>query len=174
MLAPVKFGSKSSTGTVVDYAHWMFNKDTRISRTPYHALTIKEREAYTARKNLLSHLGCLLRESAVNSEREYLKQKFYNGLKSRSGSRTDTFLYAGVAEKTTNNSFVHDQEDHSTSRVSFNRPLKNVKLRSDQVKSTVDRMNNNVGDGGSKSSPNPKKSQFKYCYDCGRSVGVHL
>ncbi|XP_078487148.1 ankyrin repeat and MYND domain-containing protein 1 isoform X2 [Ciona intestinalis] len=147
MLAPVKFGSKSSTGTVVDYAHWMFNKDTRISRTPYHALTIKEREAYTARKNLLSHLGCLLRESAVNSEREYLKQKFHNGLKSRSGSRTDTFLYTGTVEKTTNNSFVHDQEDHSISRVSFNRPLKDVKLRSSQVKSTVDRMNNNVSVG---------------------------
>jgi len=38
-LAPVQFGSKKLTGSVVDYAHWMFMSDKRIAHTPYHALT---------------------------------------------------------------------------------------------------------------------------------------
>uniref|UniRef100_H2ZD10 MYND-type domain-containing protein n=1 Tax=Ciona savignyi TaxID=51511 RepID=H2ZD10_CIOSA len=117
MLAPIKFGSKQSTGTVVDYAHWLFNKDTRISRTPYHALNIKEREAYNARKNLLTHLGKLLRESAKNLDRRTTQENF-----------------SGSTEKQTSQVF---------SRIWV------------------------IFEGGMRIS-------FKYCYECGRSVGVHL
>uniref|UniRef100_H2ZD11 MYND-type domain-containing protein n=1 Tax=Ciona savignyi TaxID=51511 RepID=H2ZD11_CIOSA len=125
MLAPIKFGSKQSTGTVVDYAHWLFNKDTRISRTPYHALNIKEREAYNARKNLLTHLGKLLRESAKNLDRRTTQENF-------SGS-TENGLYPHET----------DRDDHS------------VKYAFELCKFF-------------------RKPAFKYCYECGRSVGVHL
>jgi len=41
ILAPVAYSSKLHVGTVVDYAHWTFARDTRIAHTPYHALTPK-------------------------------------------------------------------------------------------------------------------------------------
>uniref|UniRef100_H2ZD13 MYND-type domain-containing protein n=1 Tax=Ciona savignyi TaxID=51511 RepID=H2ZD13_CIOSA len=120
MLAPIKFGSKQSTGTVVDYAHWLFNKDTRISRTPYHALNIKEREAYNARKNLLTHLGKLLRESAKNLDRRTTQENF-------SGSTEKLMCH------------LLKRQEYAFELCKFFR-----------------------------------KPAFKYCYECGRSVGVHL
>jgi hypothetical protein len=59
-------------GTVIDYAYHMYNTDSRLAHTPYHSLTINEREAHNARKNLLNHLSVRFREKAL--ERAQLAQ----------------------------------------------------------------------------------------------------
>lgn len=59
-------------GTVIDYAYHMYNSDNRLAHTPYHSLSISEREAHNARKNLLSHLSARFREKAL--ERAHLSQ----------------------------------------------------------------------------------------------------
>ena len=48
----------------------MYNSDQRLAHTPYHSLTINERNTYNARKNLLNHFGNKCREKAL--ERAHL------------------------------------------------------------------------------------------------------
>lgn len=78
ILQPIAFGARRYIGTVVDYAHYMYNSDNRLAHTPYHSLTINERDAHNARKNLLNHLAFRYREKAleranlVGSGLEYL------------------------------------------------------------------------------------------------------
>ena len=73
MLQPVVYGARNHVGSVVDYAYYMYNADPRIAHTPYHSLTVEERETYNARKNLLAHLSKRFREKV--DERESLMQK---------------------------------------------------------------------------------------------------
>ncbi|XP_054645847.1 ankyrin repeat and MYND domain-containing protein 1-like isoform X2 [Dunckerocampus dactyliophorus] len=68
MLTPVQVGD--SIGNVVDYAHNSFNQDLRIASTPFHALNMEERETFKARRNFLSMMGDLLRQTAVQREKE--------------------------------------------------------------------------------------------------------
>ena len=42
---------------------------------PYHALTQAERETFNARKDLLAHMGDILREKAVERERQRLQME---------------------------------------------------------------------------------------------------
>ena len=69
ILQPVAFGPRRYVGTVVDYAYYMYNSDNRLAHTPYHSLTMNEREAHNARKNLLEHLSHKYREKAM--QRDY-------------------------------------------------------------------------------------------------------
>nr|CAB3221702.1 ankyrin repeat and MYND domain-containing protein 1 [Phallusia mammillata] len=195
ILVPVTYGSKELTGTVVDYAHWMFFRDSRIAHTPYHALSVKERETYNARKRLLSHLGSLLRHAAVLVERERLKQETHYGIKSQSPSRDGRFLYTGagadiaVTSNLSTPQTYSNQEAHglswgntAVSRVSFVRPGYHEQTddRSAGVKSAMD--SSREAKETSKSGKKKKRLQsgpirkplFRYCYDCGRSVGVRL
>ncbi|XP_030583500.1 ankyrin repeat and MYND domain-containing protein 1 isoform X2 [Archocentrus centrarchus] len=52
-------------GTAVDYAHYSFKQDSYIANTPFHALSIREREIFKARRKLLSTMEDLLRQAAV-------------------------------------------------------------------------------------------------------------
>lgn len=65
ILAPIAFGGRRLVGTVVDYAHYMYNSDMRLAHTPYHSLTINERNTLNARRNLLDHIGKRFREKAL-------------------------------------------------------------------------------------------------------------
>uniref|UniRef100_A0A8C2WTP8 MYND-type domain-containing protein n=1 Tax=Cyclopterus lumpus TaxID=8103 RepID=A0A8C2WTP8_CYCLU len=46
--------------------------DTHIAKTPFHVLNMRERETYTARRELLSLMGDLLRQIAGQREKEHL------------------------------------------------------------------------------------------------------
>ena len=48
-------------------------QDRRIAHMPYHALTHAERETFNARRQLLAHLGDILRGKAVERERARLE-----------------------------------------------------------------------------------------------------
>ncbi|XP_061680615.1 ankyrin repeat and MYND domain-containing protein 1-like isoform X3 [Syngnathoides biaculeatus] len=73
MLKPVQVGD--TIGNVIDYGHHSFDQDLRIAHTPFHILNIEERETLKSRRYLLSTMGSLLRESAVQREKELEKEK---------------------------------------------------------------------------------------------------
>ncbi|XP_057696152.1 ankyrin repeat and MYND domain-containing protein 1-like isoform X3 [Corythoichthys intestinalis] len=73
MLKPVQVGD--SIGNVVDYAHHSFDQDVRIAHTPFHILSMEEREIFKARHHLLSMMGSLLRETAIQRENEQLEKQ---------------------------------------------------------------------------------------------------
>lgn len=52
-------------------------QDTRIATTPYHALNIQEREIFKEQQQLLKIMGNLLRQTAVQREKER-QQSQYN------------------------------------------------------------------------------------------------
>ncbi|XP_065811686.1 ankyrin repeat and MYND domain-containing protein 1 [Labrus bergylta] len=68
ILMQVKVGRV--VGNAVDYAHYSFNQDLRIAHTPFHALNMRERETFKARRQLLSMMGDLHRQSACQRQRE--------------------------------------------------------------------------------------------------------
>ncbi|XP_039250283.2 ankyrin repeat and MYND domain-containing protein 1-like [Styela clava] len=184
MLAPIVFGTKQVTGTVVDYAHWMFGKDSRIAHTPYHALSYHERDTYNARKRLLAHFGNLLREAAVKVERDKLKQETKFGVRSLSPSREERFLYTGAGAKSEAALPSSPQQYHtdpvSASHVSFPTPISPEDRPDSKISSTIfsqpDKQVKPVKKsikGRSGSGP-IRKPLFRYCYECGRSVGVRL
>ncbi|GAA6230276.1 ankyrin repeat and MYND domain-containing protein 1 isoform X1 [Lates japonicus] len=73
VLMPVTVGDV--VGTAVDYAHYSFNQDSRIANTPFHALNMREREIFKARRQLLSMMRDLLRRTAGQREAENLERE---------------------------------------------------------------------------------------------------
>ncbi|XP_041647460.1 ankyrin repeat and MYND domain-containing protein 1 [Cheilinus undulatus] len=73
ILMPVKVGEV--VGYAVDYAHHSFNQDLRIARTPFHVLSIQERETLKARRLLLSMMGDLMRQTACQKKSEQAQLK---------------------------------------------------------------------------------------------------
>uniref|UniRef100_A0A3B4ALG1 MYND-type domain-containing protein n=1 Tax=Periophthalmus magnuspinnatus TaxID=409849 RepID=A0A3B4ALG1_9GOBI len=68
-------------GTAVDYAYYSYHQDTRIATTPYHALSIQEREICKERQQLLRMMGNVLRQTALQRERKRQhSQKSVNAL----------------------------------------------------------------------------------------------
>lgn len=49
---------------------WFYTQDLRIAKTPFHALNMRERETFKERSELLSIMGGLLRQTAVQREQE--------------------------------------------------------------------------------------------------------
>jgi hypothetical protein len=68
ILQPIAFGPRRYIGTVVDYAYYMYNSDQRLAHTPYHSLTINERNCHNARKDLLDHLSSKFRDKALDRD----------------------------------------------------------------------------------------------------------
>ncbi|XP_063748384.1 ankyrin repeat and MYND domain-containing protein 1 isoform X2 [Eleginops maclovinus] len=68
ILMPVMVGNV--LGTAVDFAHHSFSQDLRIANTPFHALSMRERETFKARRQLLSMMGDLLTQTAAQRETE--------------------------------------------------------------------------------------------------------
>lgn len=52
------------------YIIWFYTQDSRIAKTPFHALNMRERETFKERSELLSIMGDLLRQTAVQREQE--------------------------------------------------------------------------------------------------------
>ncbi|XP_076010521.1 ankyrin repeat and MYND domain-containing protein 1-like [Genypterus blacodes] len=63
-------------GTAIDFAYYSFNQDIRIAKTPFHALTMQERETLKERKLLLSMMGDLMRQAVASMESEKPPPKF--------------------------------------------------------------------------------------------------
>ncbi|KAM6962472.1 ankyrin repeat and MYND domain-containing protein 1 [Aplochiton taeniatus] len=89
ILMPVKVGEgrRCAVGTAVDYAYYAFHQDGRIAHTPYHTLSQKEREIYNSRRQILTLMGDLLRQAAIQLERDR-QEGYYSG--------TEKFLYTGA------------------------------------------------------------------------------
>uniref|UniRef100_A0ACB8FA57 Uncharacterized protein n=1 Tax=Sphaerodactylus townsendi TaxID=933632 RepID=A0ACB8FA57_9SAUR len=119
MLMPITIGDniKSAVGTVVDYAYFKFYQDKKLMHTPFHALSLSERETFTNRKKLLEYLSDKLRECVIAKEK------------------------------------LWDREE-----------LRRIKHGSKKK----------VGSGGATHETDAANQFFKYCYQCGRSVGVNL
>ncbi|CAH8430212.1 unnamed protein product [Schistosoma guineensis] len=60
--------SKGIFGNVIDFTYMDYAKDTRISKTPYHALNEIEKETYNGRMQILTYLANQLREYAYSIE----------------------------------------------------------------------------------------------------------
>ncbi|CAF0901591.1 unnamed protein product [Rotaria sordida] len=69
---PIRFGPKNTLGSSVDFAHFMYSADTRISQTPYHQLTTQERVIHSERKELLAYIAKRFREETPKHD-EFLR-----------------------------------------------------------------------------------------------------
>ncbi|KAK3562346.1 hypothetical protein QTP86_033445 [Hemibagrus guttatus] len=96
ILMPVVVGEKgrSAIGTAVDYAYYMFNKDWRIAHIPYHALKQQEREAYNARRQLITMMAELMRQAATSMEKQRWENEKSQGI--HRVSPTDKFVFTGT------------------------------------------------------------------------------
>ncbi|XP_048250004.1 ankyrin repeat and MYND domain-containing protein 1-like isoform X1 [Haliotis rufescens] len=190
ILAPIPIGPKRIQGTAVDYAYYMFHQDRRIAHMPYHALTHAERETYNARKKLLAHVGDIMRGKAVERERRRLEEEFREG--QRSSSPSAGFVYVGAGAPLPPG--LKSKTASKVGQVTFDRSVTDLKsgvvhqesemsigLRSKSGVSTVfvsethqelKRLSRSRGRSQSRSPV--RKPLLKYCYECGRSVGVRL
>ncbi|XP_068685368.1 ankyrin repeat and MYND domain-containing protein 1-like [Montipora foliosa] len=75
ILSPITVNLKYPPGTVVDYAYNVFYQDRKIAHTPYHALSATERDCYNARREMLDHLGDLLRTQVLKKEKELIDKQ---------------------------------------------------------------------------------------------------
>ncbi|XP_058256877.1 ankyrin repeat and MYND domain-containing protein 1 isoform X2 [Hemibagrus wyckioides] len=96
ILMPVVVGERgrSAIGTAVDYAYYMFNKDWRIAHIPYHALKQQEREAYNARRQLITMMAELMRQAATSMEKQRWENEKSQGI--HRVSPTDKFVFTGT------------------------------------------------------------------------------
>ncbi|KAM9385758.1 LOW QUALITY PROTEIN: ankyrin repeat and MYND domain-containing protein 1-like [Pholidichthys leucotaenia] len=85
MLVPVG----NDVGTAVDYAHYSFHQDLHIANTPFHALSLQEREIYNAWQKLLSMMGHLLQQAAVQKELVNLEKELHLQLNTASSTERD-------------------------------------------------------------------------------------
>ncbi|XP_066565876.1 ankyrin repeat and MYND domain-containing protein 1 [Amia ocellicauda] len=155
ILMPVVIGEgrKTVMGTAVDYAYYAFYQDRRIAHTPYHALSAKEREVFNGRRELLALMGDLLRQAAVGKERERLERELELGIASR--SPTEKFVYTGTGAS----SPLTRPGDETSSSSSSSRLAPGNKGQA----AATGRKPNTI-----------RKPLFKYCYQCGRTMGVQL
>nr|XP_002733450.1 PREDICTED: ankyrin repeat and MYND domain-containing protein 1-like [Saccoglossus kowalevskii] len=175
ILAPIAVGSKRSLGTAVDYAYWMFNQDRRIAHMPYHALTHSERDTYNARRKLLAHMGDLLREAAVNREQRRLEQEEYDGR--RSTSPSPNFVYTGAGAKVPES--VMKPKSRKSRRLTSGEDGRRLTSGEDGKQVVFHSI---AKDSHGQEYPlldrnddiYVRKPLFKYCYECGRSIGVRL
>ncbi|XP_048250005.1 ankyrin repeat and MYND domain-containing protein 1-like isoform X2 [Haliotis rufescens] len=156
ILAPIPIGPKRIQGTAVDYAYYMFHQDRRIAHMPYHALTHAERETYNARKKLLAHVGDIMRGKAVERERRRLEEEFREG--QRSSSPSAGFVYVGAGAPLPPG--LKSKTASKVGQVTFDRSVTDLK--------------SGVVHQESEMSIGLRKPLLKYCYECGRSVGVRL
>ncbi|XP_015216622.2 ankyrin repeat and MYND domain-containing protein 1 isoform X2 [Lepisosteus oculatus] len=160
ILMPVMIGEgkKTAMGTAVDYAYYTFYQDWRIAHIPYHALTSKEREVYNARRQLLFLMGDLLRQAVVKKDRERLEMELQQGI--RSCSPREKFVYTGAGAtppqpKTTKVAITEEEDNKDVTSLLEHRRA----TESKHVPETEKKI---------------RRPLFRYCYQCGRTVGVVL
>lgn len=172
VLAPIFIGPKRNVGTVVDYAYYIFNQDSYIAKTPYHALTHSQRETFINRRKLLEHIGDILRTKAVEREKRRLDDEQRDGV--RSVSPSSGFVYIGAGAPLPPDAKIpkslqgqiHAHGD-AAAMVKFDSGLEKISslLSGDTGRGKVPRDEDSIFE---------IKPLFRYCYQCGRSVFVRL
>ncbi|GFS05544.1 ankyrin repeat and MYND domain-containing protein 1-like [Elysia marginata] len=135
---------------------------------PYHALTHAERETYNARRKLLAHVGDIMRNKAVEREKRRMMEEEKAG--SRSQSPSPNFVYIGAGAKL-------PPGVKSKTALKAAQGQGQVKFEAPKVAGGADDLQAAVLGLGLESGRAPsaaRKPLFKYCYECGRSVGVRL
>ncbi|XP_036442350.1 ankyrin repeat and MYND domain-containing protein 1 [Colossoma macropomum] len=153
ILMPVEVGEgrRSGLGTAVDYTHHAFNQVQQFLHNVYHSLNQREREAYNARRQLLSTMANLLRQAAVGMEKQRSEAEQSQGI--HSVSPADKFVFTGAGATPPGiRARVHlTAEQHGTTP-------------NDQRSGSKDKTE----------TSSVRKPLFKYCYQCGRSAWVVL
>ena len=80
ILQHITFSPRLLVGSVVDYAHYMYNTDYRLAHTPYHSLTINERSTLNARKSLLNFIGSRFRDKSLENAHLLATGQEVNGI----------------------------------------------------------------------------------------------
>nr|XP_014354205.1 PREDICTED: ankyrin repeat and MYND domain-containing protein 1 isoform X2 [Latimeria chalumnae] len=181
----IVIGKKALIGTAVDFAYYKFYQDKRIAHTPYHALLSGERVVYNARKELLSHLGFLLRQAAVKKEKERVERELEQASRSKqtsslsysSKSTSCKFLYTATPLHHPRASAKEHKQSSSTSRENRSRERASNMSSRMSTASTISRTSRRQSRKSKEEEARLRlirKPLFKYCYQCGRSIGVHL
>eukprot|EP00794_Sanderia_malayensis_P010982 gene10982-12145_t len=184
LLAPILIMDKYPPGTVVDYAHHVFNQDRRIAHTPYHALSALERACHNTRKEVLEHLGNLLRTAALKREKEMLENELSNIPEAETASEAECKHDATVVS--------FDETTTTTDKKGASKKLTAKEKKKIVQQSKSPRRDPNCGLPFSVVKSNdPKtiaalemnaanqrrleaKRRFRYCYECGRLIGIRL
>lgn len=58
-------------------------QDWRVAHIPYHALKPQEREAYNARRQLITMMAELMRQAATSMEKQRLENEKSRGIHSK-------------------------------------------------------------------------------------------
>ena len=89
-------------------------QDKRVAFLPYHALSPAERDIFNARKDLLTHLGNLLRRTVVKKEYERLvreeqendRSEYPSKKKSDISDNSSSFLYPDLLNPNALKSYI--------------------------------------------------------------------
>ncbi|XP_038672535.1 ankyrin repeat and MYND domain-containing protein 1 [Scyliorhinus canicula] len=147
-------------GTALDYGYHKYYQDSKIAQTPYHALTPDERETYNSRHELLDYLSQPFRKSSVNKERKRFDDIIQQSLQSRETTETLSELSESEALSLAEISLTAKAilERHSQT-AEGNLLISPVSEKKSKIQDTA---------------PRRQLFKFKFCYYCGRSVGVRL
>ncbi|GCC20465.1 hypothetical protein chiPu_0019025 [Chiloscyllium punctatum] len=162
ILMPITLTSQvnQAIGTAVDFAYYKYFQDSRIAQTPYHALTHNEREVYNARRELLNFLSNLFRKATVTMERKRFEEIIQQNMQDReidsalpplTESEALSFADISLTAKAIFERNAHVAEG--------NLPILAASEKKSKVQDTA---------------PRRQLFKFKFCYACGRSVGVRL
>ncbi|XP_072331014.1 ankyrin repeat and MYND domain-containing protein 1 isoform X2 [Scyliorhinus torazame] len=148
------------TGTALDYGYHKYYQDSKIAQTPYHALTPEERETFNARHELLNYLSQPFRKFSISKERKRFDDIIQQSLQSRETSETVSELSESEALSLAEISLTAKAilERHSQT-AEGNLPISPVTEKKGKIQETA---------------PRRQLFKFKFCYYCGRSVGVRL
>ncbi|XP_062901058.1 ankyrin repeat and MYND domain-containing protein 1 [Mobula hypostoma] len=161
LLMPITIQHKGNkaVGTALDYAHYKYYQDKRIAETPYHALSPEEREVYNARRFLLNFLGKPFRTAAIDKERKRFDTIIQQNIRTRA---------PGTLSQLTESEVLTYADVSLTAQAIFEQHAQKV---DETLPSTA------TSEKKRKAEDRGYRRQlfkFKFCYYCGRSVGVHL
>ncbi|XP_043557727.1 ankyrin repeat and MYND domain-containing protein 1 isoform X3 [Chiloscyllium plagiosum] len=162
ILMPITLTSQvnQAIGTAVDFAYHKYFQDSRIAQTPYHALTHNEREVYNARRELLNFLSNLFRKATVTMERKRFEEIIQQNMQDREIDSALPPLTESEALSFANISLTAKAIIERNAHVAEgNLPILAASEKKSKVQDTA---------------PRRQLFKFKFCYACGRSVGVRL
>ncbi|XP_032887418.1 ankyrin repeat and MYND domain-containing protein 1 isoform X2 [Amblyraja radiata] len=160
ILMPITIQDKTNkaVGTALDYGHYKYYQDKRIAETPYHALSKEEREVYNSRRFLLDFLSEPFRSATIDKERKRFDNIIQQNIRTRA---------PGTISQLSESEALTFADISLTAQIIFERHAQ----RTDKTLSltVVPEKKRKVDD-----KLHRHLFKFKFCYYCGRSVGVHL
>ncbi|XP_055502000.1 ankyrin repeat and MYND domain-containing protein 1 isoform X1 [Leucoraja erinacea] len=160
ILMPITIQDKTNkaVGTALDYGHYKYYQDKRIAETPYHALSKEEREVYNSRRFLLNFLSEPFRSATIDKERKRFDNIIQQNIRTRAPgtisqlSESEALTFADISLTAQIIFERHAQKTDKTLTLT---------VVPDKKRKVDDKLYRHL-------------FKFKFCYYCGRSVGVHL